>query len=110
MSVALDHVTRVVDGVPTIGDVSLTLERGALSVLLGPTLSGKASTMRLLAGLDKPTQGRVLVDRNDVTGLDVRKRFGGDGLSAVHQLSLAHGCREGRRPRWKRGCARRRNC
>jgi glycerol transport system ATP-binding protein len=38
MSVALDHVTRVVDGVPTIRDVSLTLERGALSVLLGPTL------------------------------------------------------------------------
>jgi hypothetical protein len=52
----------------------------------------------------------VLVDGNDVTGLDVRKRFGGHGLSAVHQLSLAHGCREGRRPRWKRGCARRRNC
>jgi glycerol transport system ATP-binding protein len=74
MSVALDHVTRVVDGVPTIRDVSLTLERGALSVLLGPTLSGKTSIMRLLAGLDKPTQGRVLVDGKDVTGLDVRKR------------------------------------
>jgi glycerol transport system ATP-binding protein len=64
----------VVDGVPTIRDVSLTLERGALSVLLGPTLAGKTSIMRLLAGLDKPTQGRVLVDGKDVTGLDVRKR------------------------------------
>jgi glycerol transport system ATP-binding protein len=74
MSVALDHVTRVVDGLPTIRDVSLTLERGALSVLLGPTLAGKTSIMRLLAGLDKPTQGRVLVDGKDVTGLDVRKR------------------------------------
>jgi glycerol transport system ATP-binding protein len=74
MSVALDHVTRVVDGLPTIRDVSLMLERGALSVLLGPTLAGKTSIMRLLAGLDKPTQGRVLVDGKDVTGLDVRKR------------------------------------
>ena len=60
MSVTLDHVTRTVDGVPTIRDVSLTLERGTLSVLLGPTLSGKTSIMRLLAGLDRPTTGRVL--------------------------------------------------
>jgi glycerol transport system ATP-binding protein len=74
MSVTLDHVSRMVDGVPTIRDVSLTLERGTLSVLLGPTLAGKTSIMRLLAGLDKPTQGRVLVDGKDVTGFDVRQR------------------------------------
>src|SRR5579862_8808029 len=74
MSVALDHVTRTVDGVETIRDVSLTLEKGTLSVLLGPTLSGKTSIMRLLAGLDKPSSGRVLVDGRDVTGVDVRQR------------------------------------
>jgi glycerol transport system ATP-binding protein len=74
MSVTLDHVIRTVDGVPTIRDVSLTLESGTLSVLLGPTLSGKTSIMRLLAGLDRPTSGRVLVDGKDVTGFDVRKR------------------------------------
>jgi glycerol transport system ATP-binding protein len=74
MSVTLDHVTRTVDGIPTIRDVSLTLERGTLSVLLGPTLSGKTSIMRLLAGLDKPASGRVLVDGKDVTGIDVRQR------------------------------------
>ncbi|MBV8925617.1 MAG: ABC transporter ATP-binding protein, partial [Bradyrhizobium sp.] len=74
MSVALDHVTRAVDGVQTIRDVSLTLEKGTLSVLLGPTLSGKTSIMRLLAGLDKPTTGRVLVEGKDVTGVDVRRR------------------------------------
>ena len=74
MSVSLDHVGRSVDGIPTISDVSLTFERGTLNVLLGPTLSGKTSIMRLLAGLDKPTQGRVTVDGKDVTGFDVRKR------------------------------------
>src|ERR1700748_2215653 len=74
MSVTLDHVTRTVDGLETIRDVSLTLEKGTLSVLLGPTLSGKTSIMRLLAGLDKPTTGRVLVDGKDVTGIDVRQR------------------------------------
>jgi glycerol transport system ATP-binding protein len=74
VSVTLDHVTRIVDGVPTIRDVSLTLEKGTLSVLLGPTLSGKTSIMRLLAGLDRPNSGRVLVDGKDVNGFDVRQR------------------------------------
>src|SRR5439155_22611868 len=74
MTVKLENVTRAVDGMATIRDVSLTLERGTLSVLLGPTLSGKTSVMRLLAGLDKPATGRVLVDGKDVTGADVRQR------------------------------------
>src|ERR1700731_3474531 len=74
MSVTLEHVTRTVDGIGTIRNVSLTLERGPVSVLLGPPLSGKTSIMRLLAGLDKPTTGRVLVDDKDVTGFDVRQR------------------------------------
>ena len=74
MSVMLDRVNRIVDGVATIWNVSLKLEPGTLSVLLGPTLSGKTSIMRLLAGLDKPTSGRVLVDDKDVTGIDVRRR------------------------------------
>src|ERR1700738_1656135 len=76
MSVTLETVTRAVDGIPTIRDVSLTLERGTLSVLLGPTLSGKTSIMRLLAGLDKPTTGRVVVDGRDVTGFAVRPGWG----------------------------------
>src|SRR6202051_225234 len=74
MSVELEHVSRSVDGIATIRDVALSLERGTLSVLLGPTLSGKTSIMRLLGGLDKPTSGRVLVDAKDVTGVDVRQR------------------------------------
>lgn len=74
MTVTLERVCRSVDGEPTIRDVSLTLNSGTLNVLLGPTLSGKTSIMRLLAGLDKPTSGRVLVDGLDVTSFDVRKR------------------------------------
>src|SRR3977135_768431 len=70
MTVTLENMTRTVDGIPTIRNVSLTLERGTLSVLLGPTTPGKTAIMRLLAGLDKPTTGRVLVDGKDVTGFD----------------------------------------
>ena len=57
-----------------IGGVSLSLERGTLTVLLGATLSGKTSLMRLMAGLDKPTSGRILMDGIDVTGVSVRRR------------------------------------
>jgi glycerol transport system ATP-binding protein len=74
MSVALENVTRVVGAVTHINDVSLAFKSGTLSVLLGPTLSGKTSLMRLLAGLDTPTAGRVIVDGKEVTGIDVRKR------------------------------------
>ncbi|MES1937778.1 ABC transporter related protein [Salinisphaera hydrothermalis C27AD] len=54
--------------------MDLELESGSLSLLLGLTLSGKTSLMRLMAGLDKPSSGRILVDGRDVTGLSVRKR------------------------------------
>jgi glycerol transport system ATP-binding protein len=74
MTVALENATRIVGAVPFIRDVSLTFEPGTLSVLLGPTLAGKTSLMRLLAGLDPPTAGRVVVNGKDVTGIDVRKR------------------------------------
>ena len=55
-------------------DVTLRLERGALHVLLGPTLAGKTTLMRLMAGLEKPTTGRLMLDGSDITGIAVRKR------------------------------------
>jgi glycerol transport system ATP-binding protein len=57
-----------------ISDVSLTFAAGSLNILLGPTLSGKTSLMRLMAGLDQPTSGTVHVDDRDVTGVPVQKR------------------------------------
>ena len=74
MSLVLDHVTKE-DGAEThIRDVTLALAKGTLNVLLGATLSGKTSLMRLMAGLDAPTRGRVLVDGQDVTGWPVQAR------------------------------------
>jgi glycerol transport system ATP-binding protein len=54
---------------------------GTVTVLLGATLSGKTSLMRVMAGLDRPTQGRVLVDDVDVTQRSVRER----AVSMVYQ-------------------------
>ena len=74
MTLCLDNVSSVRGGEIHLQDISLGFERGSLNVLLGPTLSGKTSLMRMMAGLDTPTTGRVLVDGRDVTGIDVRKR------------------------------------
>ena len=62
MTLILDNVSKKVGAETWIRDVSLSLERGSLNVLLGPTLAGKTSLMRLMAGLDVPSAGRVLVD------------------------------------------------
>jgi glycerol transport system ATP-binding protein len=70
----LRNVTKTVGAAEHIRDVSLTLQHGSLNVLLGPTLSGKTSLMRLMAGLDVPTSGSVWFDGKDVTGIPVQKR------------------------------------
>lgn len=70
----LDSVSKKVGNSLHINNVSLSLEKGSLNVLLGPTLAGKTSLMRLMAGLDAPTSGDVLVDGKRVTGHGVRKR------------------------------------
>lgn len=74
MRLTLENINHRVDGQSYLYDVSLTLEPGSLNVLLGPTQAGKTTLMRLMAGLDRPTAGKVLVDGNDVTGVSVRKR------------------------------------
>jgi glycerol transport system ATP-binding protein len=70
----LRNVCRTVGASEQIADVSLTLESGSLNVLLGPTLAGKTSLMRLMAGLDVPSSGSVLMDGKDVTGVPVQRR------------------------------------
>lgn len=70
----LRGVSKSVGGETHIAETNLTLQRGTLNVLLGPTLSGKTSLMRLMAGLDKPTTGTIHVDGADVTGQPVQRR------------------------------------
>ncbi|WP_313350559.1 ABC transporter ATP-binding protein [Paracoccus sp. (in: a-proteobacteria)] len=70
----LQGVSRSVGGRVHIHPTNLTLQKGTMNVLLGPTLSGKTSLMRLMAGLDQPTAGRVCWNGQDVTGKRVQSR------------------------------------
>jgi len=74
MTLELRNVTKRVEGETHVAGVTLTLERASLNVLLGPTLSGKTTILRLMAGLDVPVEGQVLIDGRDVTGVPVRQR------------------------------------
>ena len=55
-------------------DVNLEFAPGAVNILLGATLSGKTTLMRVMAGLDRPTSGRLSMADRDLTGVPVRKR------------------------------------
>lgn len=74
MTLELQAVSKIVQGQVHIAPTDLTLEKGTMNVLLGPTLSGKTSLMRLMAGLDAPTTGRILWNGSDVTGQRVQDR------------------------------------
>nr|WP_247651060.1 ABC transporter ATP-binding protein [Roseovarius autotrophicus] len=70
----LDGVSKVVNGQVHIHPTELTFAPGTMNVLLGPTLAGKTSLMRLMAGLDVPATGRILWQGTDVTGMRVQDR------------------------------------
>jgi glycerol transport system ATP-binding protein len=70
----LRNVSLRVQGQIHIDDVSLQLDRGSLNLLLGPTLSGKTTLMRLMAGLERPSSGDILFDGASVVGKPVQQR------------------------------------
>jgi len=74
MDIVLNGVSKIVNGETHISDVTVKIESGATNVILGRTLAGKTSLLRLMAGLDRPTRGRIFLDGRDVTGLFVRRR------------------------------------
>ena len=81
MTFVLENISLSVGQETVIDDVSLTLDQGSMNVLLGPTLSGKTTLMRLMAGLDRPTAGRLIEGGLDVTKVPVRRR----SVAMVHQ-------------------------
>lgn len=74
MTLRLEGVSKVAGRQTHIHPTDLELKNGTMNVLLGPTLSGKTTLMRLMAGLDVPNTGRVFWNDEDVTGVRVQKR------------------------------------
>ena len=74
MELTLTHVSKTVSGEPYLYPMDVRLEPNQVTVLLGATQAGKTTLMRIMAGLDRPTEGQISVDGQDVTGVPVRER------------------------------------
>jgi len=74
MELRLERIQQKVGPLTYLFPLDLTLVPRTVTVLLGATQAGKTTLMRVMAGLDAPTAGRVLADGLDVTGVPVRAR------------------------------------
>jgi glycerol transport system ATP-binding protein len=81
MSLELKNIVKRVGADTLIYDTSLVLEPRSFNVLLGTTLAGKTTLMQLMAGIQKPTSGKIFFRGEDVTGHSVQKR----NVSMVYQ-------------------------
>ncbi len=73
-SVRLDRVSKRFGDLVAVRDLDLSVGRGEFFTLLGPSGCGKTTTLRMVAGFEEPTAGRVLIDGEDVVGLPSYRR------------------------------------
>jgi multiple sugar transport system ATP-binding protein len=83
--IRLENLSKTFGPFTAVEDVSLDVANGEFFVLLGPTGAGKTTTLRLIAGLEKPTAGRVLIDESDVNAWGPAER---DVALVLQQYSL----------------------
>jgi glycerol transport system ATP-binding protein len=74
MGIIVENVTKSHHGVKILDNVNLVVNEGDFSVLLAPTGSGKTTLLRIIAGIEKPTSGKIYFDGVDVTKLSVQDR------------------------------------
>lgn len=74
MSIRVDHVTKKFGGFTVLNDVNFDVEAGELIALLGPSGCGKTTLLRILAGLERPDQGRVFLHGAEVTDQRITER------------------------------------
>ncbi|MEP7209019.1 MAG: ATP-binding cassette domain-containing protein, partial [Casimicrobiaceae bacterium] len=74
MELKLERIEQKVGPLTHLYPLDLELIPRTVTVLLGATQAGKTTLMRVMAGLDAPSAGRVLADGRDVTGVPVRQR------------------------------------
>ena len=74
MAIELKNISKTSQGFETLKNLDLTIDDGSFVAVIAPTGAGKTTLLRLMAGLEKPDKGQILVDGRDVTHLHVRNR------------------------------------
>src|SRR5207249_11513456 len=94
MYLTLEHLTKTFPGraregeVTAVDDVSLDIAQGEFVTLLGPSGCGKTTTLRLIAGFESPTRGRIMLDGQCLNELVFHLRQ--DTFGTATDLPLAH--------------------
>jgi sulfate transport system ATP-binding protein len=88
MSIEVNHVSKRFGEFQALDDVSLDVEGGSLTALLGPSGSGKSTLLRIVAGLEWPDTGEVILAGEEATALTPQKR--GVGFVFQHYAAFKH--------------------
>jgi sulfate/thiosulfate transport system ATP-binding protein len=88
MSILVRGVSKRFGDFVAVDNVSLEVESGSLTALLGPSGSGKSTLLRIIAGLETPDAGEILLAGNDATGLAPQKR--NVGFVFQHYAAFKH--------------------
>ena len=117
MRIEVQDISKRFGDFTALDDVSLEVAKGSLTALLGPSGSGKSTLLRIIAGLEMPDAGTVLLEGEDVT--DARPQDRGIGFVFQHYAAFAHmsvrdnvafGLRIRKRPRERDQGARSTSC
>lgn len=73
-TIELQHISKVFLNHTAVAPFNLTIEDGEFLVLVGPSGCGKTTTLRMLAGLETPTAGRIFIDGTDITDCEPKDR------------------------------------
>ena len=74
MYLELQHLNKVFDGKTVVKDLSLSLDEGKLLCILGSSGCGKTTTLNMIGGFLEPTDGKILLDGQDITKLPPERR------------------------------------
>ena len=74
MGIELQNITKKFTGYTALDNISLNVASGELVALLGPSGCGKTTLLRIIAGLELPDSGKIILENKDTTNLPPRKK------------------------------------
>ena len=84
--IVVEDVHKHFGGIRAVDGASLSIETGSITGLIGPNGAGKTTLFNVIAGLHKPTSGRILLDGEDISGLEPHELFA-KGLLRTFQIA-----------------------
>ncbi|MDE0355405.1 MAG: ABC transporter ATP-binding protein [Deltaproteobacteria bacterium] len=85
--IAVENLHMHFGGIRAVDSASLTIEQGSITGLIGPNGAGKTTLFNVIAGVHKPTSGKVYLDGEDVTGLTPHELF---AKGVLRTFQIAH--------------------